>query len=118
MLLSYGLNRGSPRATRRAEANSPPARLEASAAQSRTRTLEECSVKIRTRIATAVTVALASVFIAAPAFASGGGDNADSTLSSAGDPLNYAGIAAVGIVLLLIVLVSSKLVGDLFEKKS
>ena len=74
-------------------------------------------MKIRTRIATAVTVALASVFVAAPAFASAGGDHGDSALSSAGDPLNYAGIAAVGIVLLLIVLVSAKLVGDLFEKK-
>ncbi|WP_053353337.1 MULTISPECIES: hypothetical protein [Leucobacter] len=74
-------------------------------------------MKIRTRIATAVTVALASVFVAAPAFASGGGDDTASMLSHAGEPLNYAGIAAVGIVLLLIVLVGSTLVGNLFEKK-
>ncbi|MEV8337437.1 hypothetical protein [Leucobacter sp. NPDC077196] len=74
-------------------------------------------MKIRTRIATAVTVALASVFVAVPAFASGGGDATDAALSSAGDPLNIPGIAAVGIVLLLIVLIGSKLAGDLFEKK-
>ncbi|WP_336658475.1 hypothetical protein [Leucobacter sp. USHLN153] len=71
-------------------------------------------MKIRTRIATAVTVALASVFVAVPAFAA---DDTVPPLSHAGDPLNYAGIIAVGIVLLLIVLVLSTLVGNLFEKK-
>ena len=74
-------------------------------------------MKIRTRIATAVTVALASVFLAAPAFASGGGDTTSSELSSAGHPLDVVAISIVGVVLLLVVLVGSTLIGNLFVKK-
>ncbi len=75
-------------------------------------------MKIRTRIATAVTVALASVFVAAPAFASGGEqDNSHSMFSSAGHPVDVVAISIVGVVLLAIVLIGSTLVGNLFEKK-
>lgn len=73
-------------------------------------------MKIRTRIATAVTVALASVFVAAPAFAHGG-DTGESTFSSAGQPVDVVAISIVGVVLLAIVLIGSTLIGNLFEKK-
>nr|WP_237466649.1 hypothetical protein [Leucobacter chromiireducens] len=75
-------------------------------------------VKIRTRIATAVTVALASVFVAAPAFASPiGQDNSDSMFSSVGQPVDVVAISIVGVILLAVVLIGSTLVGNLFEKK-
>lgn len=77
-------------------------------------------MKIRTRIATAVTVALATVFVGAPAFASEGGDKIDTLaeFSAAGEPLNVVAISIVGVVLLGIVLLTSTLVGNLFEKKN
>lgn len=71
------------------------------------------NVKIRTRIATAVTVALASVFVAAPAFATTG----EVEFSSAGHPVDVVAISIVGVVLLAIVLIGSTLIGNLFEKK-
>ncbi|MBL3698350.1 hypothetical protein [Leucobacter luti] len=74
-------------------------------------------MKIRTRIATAVTVALASVFVAAPAFASGGTDTGDSMFSSAGQPVDVVAISIVGVVLLAVILIGSTLIGNLFEKK-
>lgn len=72
-------------------------------------------MKIRTRIATAVTAALASVFVAVPAFAHDG--EHESALSSAGQPLDVVAISIVGVVLLAVVLIGSTLVGNLFEKK-
>jgi hypothetical protein len=71
------------------------------------------NVKIRTRIATAVTVALATVFMAGPAFATTGEVN----FSSAGEPLDVVAISIVGVVLLAVILVGSTLIGNLFEKK-
>ncbi|QBE50142.1 hypothetical protein EVS81_02130 [Leucobacter triazinivorans] len=73
-------------------------------------------MKIRTRIATAVTAALASVFVAVPAFAHDGGHE-ESMFSTAGDPLDVVAISIVGVVLLAVVLIGSTLVGNLFEKK-
>jgi len=72
-------------------------------------------MKIRTRIAAAVTVALASVFSAAPAFAHEGHEH--SMFSSAGNPLDVVAISIVGVILLAIVLIGGTLVGNLFEKK-
>lgn len=74
-------------------------------------------MKIRTRIATAVTVALASVFVAAPAFAHDGVDHSVNPFSAAGQPVDVVAISIVGVVLLLVVLVGSTLIGNLFEKK-
>ncbi|MGO1539426.1 MAG: hypothetical protein ACTHW3_08650 [Leucobacter sp.] len=70
-------------------------------------------MKIRTRIATAVTAALASVFVAAPAFAHDG----EHSFSSAGQPVDVVAISIVGVILLGIVLIGSTLIGNLFEKK-
>lgn len=70
-------------------------------------------MKISTRIATAVVAALASVFVAGPAFANSG----EIQFSAAGDPLDVVAISIVGIVLLAITLVGSTLIGNLFEKK-
>ncbi|QIM16830.1 hypothetical protein G7067_11130 [Leucobacter insecticola] len=76
-------------------------------------------MKIRTRIMTAVTAAIASVFVAAPAFASGGElDNSGSMFSSAGQPVDVVAISIVGVVLLAVILIGSTLVGNLFEKKN
>lgn len=74
-------------------------------------------MKIRTRIATAVTAVLASVFVATPAFAAGGHDDTHSMFSTAGDPLDITAISIVGVVLLAIVLLSSTAIGNLFVKK-
>ena len=70
-------------------------------------------MKIRTRIATAVTVALATVFVAAPAFATTG----EVEFSSAGEPLQVVAISIVGVVLLAVILIGSTLIGNLFDKK-
>ncbi|WP_427868569.1 hypothetical protein [Leucobacter luti] len=74
-------------------------------------------MKIRTRIAAAVVAALTSVFVATPAFASGGSDDTHSMFSSAGQPVDVVAISIVGVVLLAVVLIGSTLVGNLFEKK-
>lgn len=76
-------------------------------------------MKIRTRIAAAVTVALASVFIASPAFAEEGNAIEDPArqFSTAGQPLDWVAISIVGVVLLAIVLIGSTSIGNLFEKK-
>ncbi|PRI10859.1 hypothetical protein [Leucobacter massiliensis] len=77
-------------------------------------------MKIRTRIAaavTAVTAALASIFLAAPAFAHDGEDHTQSMFSTAGDPLDIVAISIVGVVLLAVVLIGSTLIGNLFAKK-
>lgn len=75
-------------------------------------------MKIFTRIAAAITAALVSVFVAAPAFASEEGEkfNPAEQFSSAGDPVNAVAILIVGAVILVVVLVTSQLVGNLFEK--
>ena len=70
-------------------------------------------MKIRTRIATAVTVALTSMLVAAPTFAVDGKVD----FASTGDPLDVVAIAIVGVVLLAVALLGSTLVGNLFEKK-
>lgn len=77
-------------------------------------------MKTLTRITTAVVAAVASLFIAAPAFASGGeGDTVDhmAQFSSAGEPVNVVAILIVGAVLLVVVLGLAQIVGNLFEKK-
>jgi hypothetical protein len=76
-------------------------------------------VKIFSRIATAITAALVSVFVAAPAFASEGGEkfNPADEFSAAGQPVNVVAILIVGAILLFVVLLTSQLVGNLFEKK-
>ena len=71
-------------------------------------------MKIRTRIAAAVTTALMSVFVAVPAFAHG--DEQHDNFSHAGEPLQVVPILIVGVVLLAVVLITSTLVGNLFEK--
>lgn len=75
-------------------------------------------MKIRTRIATALTAALAMVFIGTPAFAADV-EKIDTLaeFSSAGQPVDVVAISIVGIVLLAVVLVTSTLVGNLFNKK-
>ena len=75
-------------------------------------------MKIRTRIAIAVTVALATVLVGAPAFASEGVEKVDTLaqFSSAGQPVDVVAISIVGVVLLGIVLITSTLLGNLFEK--
>ena len=79
------------------------------------------TVKIRTRIAAAVTVALASVFIGAPAFAAEGHGEKIDTLaefSSVGQPVDVVAISIVGVVLLAVVLIGSTLIGKLFDPKN
>lgn len=79
------------------------------------------TVKIRTRLAawaTALTAALASVFIAAPALAHEGETfNPADAFSTAGQPLNVLPILIVGVVLLAAVLITATLISNLFEKK-
>ena len=75
-------------------------------------------MKIRTRIATALTAALAMVFIGTPAFAAEG-ERIDTLapFSSAGQPVDVVAISIVGIVLLAVVLLLSTGIGNLLEKK-
>ena len=73
-------------------------------------------MKIRTRIATAVTVALASVFVGAPAFAHDGHDHGASMFDRSNDPFSYVAIAVLTVILLAIVLLLSTWVGNMFEK--
>ncbi|WP_449277896.1 hypothetical protein [Leucobacter sp. GX24907] len=75
-------------------------------------------MKIRTRITTAVTVALASIFLAAPAFASEEVEKYDPSdaFSAAGEPVQVVPILIVGLVLLAIVLLLSSLIGRLFDQ--
>ena len=82
-------------------------------------------MKIRTRIATAtaaVTAALATVFVGAPAFAAEGGhgDRIDTLaeISSAGQPVDVVATSITAIIVLAVVLLVSTVVGNLFEKKN
>lgn len=70
-------------------------------------------MKIRTRIATAVSVALATLFVSTPALAHDGGE---SMYSSAGHPVNVVAIIIIGLILLVVTLLVSTWVGNLFEK--
>lgn len=79
-------------------------------------------MKTIARIATAVTAAIVSVFVAAPAFAHEGHEgvekhNPADAFSTAGDPVQVGAILIVGVVLLAIVLLLSTWVGSLFDKK-
>ncbi|GAA2181145.1 hypothetical protein GCM10009847_21800 [Leucobacter tardus] len=77
-------------------------------------------MKTRTRIATAVTTALLSLFVAAPAFAAEGGhggNDLDSMFSRANDSFQYGAIFAVIIILAVIVIATSIVVGRLFDKQ-
>lgn len=75
-------------------------------------------MKTRTRITTAVAVALTSIFLSVPAFANEGGPtfNPADEFSTAGQPLQVYAILIVGAVLLAIVLIGSTLIGKLFDK--
>lgn len=77
-------------------------------------------MKIFTRIATAITAVLVSLFVASPAFASEEGERIDTLaeFSSAGQPVDMVAILITGAVLLAIVLLLSQLVGNLFEKSA
>ncbi len=76
-------------------------------------------MKTIARISIAVTAALASVFVAAPAFAHDGEAHDPATVfSTAGDPLQVGAILIVGIVLLALVLILSQWIGSAFEKKT
>lgn len=70
-------------------------------------------------IGAAIIAALASVFVATPAFAAEEVEKFDpaAQFSTAGEPLQVGAILIVGIVLLAIVLILAQLVGNLFEKK-
>lgn len=76
-------------------------------------------MKIFTRIATVVTAAFVSLFLAAPAFAHEETPrfNPADEFSAAGQPVDVVATLIVGAVLLAIVLVTAQLVGNLFEKK-
>lgn len=74
-------------------------------------------MKTRTRLAVAFTAVVASLFTAAPAFAHEGVVEHVNEFSSAGQPVDVVAISIVGLVLLAFVLVSSTLIGNLFEKK-
>lgn len=65
-----------------------------------------------------MTVALATVLVSAPAFASEGVEKVDThaPFSAAGQPVDVVAISIVGVVLLGIVLITSTLLGNLFEK--
>lgn len=74
-------------------------------------------MKTRNRIATAVAVALASVFVATPAFAHGG-DHSDSIFSSAGQPVEIVPILIVVGILLVVVLALAAWVTSLTSSKN
>ncbi|MBK0420988.1 hypothetical protein JD292_02680 [Leucobacter sp. CSA2] len=74
-------------------------------------------MKFRTRIAAAAVAATVSLFVATPAFASGGGDDTHSMFSSAGQPVDVVAISITGVIILAVVLIGSTLIGNLFEKK-
>lgn len=79
-------------------------------------------MKIFTRIATALTAAFVSLFVAAPAFAATahGDDRVDATaaFSAAGQPVDVVAILITGGVLLAVVLLLSVVLGGLFAPAS
>ncbi len=77
-------------------------------------------MKTLTRIATGLFAAVVSLFVAAPAFAASEGVekfNPADEFSAAGQPVDTVAILIVGAVLLVVVLGTAQLVGNLFEKK-
>lgn len=74
-------------------------------------------MRVITRIASAIVVAIVSVFVATPALASGGGIDEDSMFNHAGDGVDYVAIGIVGVVLLAIVLIGSTLFGSMFDRR-
>ena len=75
--------------------------------------------RIAATASAAVTAALLSVFVAAPALASEGGEKIDTyaEFSTAGEPLQIGAILIVGFVLLAVVLLTAQGISALFEKK-
>ncbi len=75
-------------------------------------------MKTFTRIAATITAALVSFFVATPAFAHESVEkfNPADEFSAAGQPVDTVAILIVGAVLLAVVLLTSQLVGNLFEK--
>lgn len=73
-------------------------------------------MKIRTRIITAITAAIASVFIASPALAAEP-HLGESQYSTAGTPVDIVAISIVMVILLAVVLIGSVLIGKLFNVK-
>ena len=71
-------------------------------------------MKTRTRIATALSAVMATLFFATPAFASEGND-ADSMFSSVNHHMQVGHIITVGVILLIIVLALSIWLGSLFN---
>lgn len=75
-------------------------------------------MKIRTRIAAAVTAVVATLFVATPAVAAEPQTHVGTAqYSTAGTPVDIVAIAIVMFVLLIVVIGASQLVGNLFEKK-
>lgn len=73
-------------------------------------------MKIRTRIITALTAAIASLFIATPALAHEP-HLGESQYSVAGTPVDIVAISIVMVILVAVVLIGSALVGKLFDEK-
>lgn len=78
-------------------------------------------MKTRTRIsalAAAVVASVMSIFVAAPAFATGNGSGDSTQFSTAGQPVDVVAISIVGLVLLAVILIGSTLLGNLFERNN
>lgn len=78
-------------------------------------------MKTFARIATAFVAAIASFFVAAPAFAAGGGVekyNPADEFSAVGQPVDFVAILVFGAIVLAIVLILAQVIGNLFEKKA
>lgn len=77
-------------------------------------------MKIFARIAAALTAVMASLFVAAPAFAHEAVEkyNPADEFSAAGQPVDLVATLIVVAVLLAVVLIVAQVVGDLFEKPS
>ena len=72
-------------------------------------------MKIRTRILATLTAVFASLFVASPALAEEP-HLGHSQYSVAGSPVDYVAISIVMVVLIVVVVGTSELVGNLFEK--
>lgn len=72
-------------------------------------------MKIRTRIAAVVSAVLATLFVSTPALAHEGHAH-ESMYSSAGEPVNAVAIIIIGLILLVVTLLLSTWIGNLFQK--
>lgn len=74
-------------------------------------------MKFFTRAVTAITVAVVSLFVAAPAFAHEEVErfNPADQFSAAGEPVNVVAILITGAIVLLIVLLATALISNLFK---